>query len=186
MNPGERTSVTDPLVVDTLVVPGYGGRIGMTMFPGRCTDVSMFGNHWRRDINADLAVIEALHPCLVLTLNEPAEFELLGVPDFARDLEASGLPWRNLPIPDGGIPDAAFERQWVAVGAQARDCIRGGSLVVIHCRAGLGRTGTIAARLLVELGMEPRAAIDLVRKTRAPHDRNAGARVLRRKLTRSR
>ena len=35
-----------------------------------------------------------------------------------------------------------------------------------HCRGGIGRTGTIAAKLLVEFGYEPAAAITLVRRTR--------------------
>jgi ADP-ribosyl-[dinitrogen reductase] hydrolase len=36
----------------------------------------------------------------------------------------------------------------------------------MHCYAGLGRTGTIAARLLVEHGMRPDVAIAQVRKIR--------------------
>jgi ADP-ribosyl-[dinitrogen reductase] hydrolase len=38
--------------------------------------------------------------------------------------------------------------------------------VLLHCRGGLGRSGTIAARLLVELGENPRVAIDRVRRAR--------------------
>lgn len=36
----------------------------------------------------------------------------------------------------------------------------------MHCRAGLGRTGTVAARLLVEHGARPADAIALVRTVR--------------------
>ena len=38
--------------------------------------------------------------------------------------------------------------------------------VLVHCRGGLGRAGTIAARLLVELGMDPTKAIVSVRAAR--------------------
>ena len=38
--------------------------------------------------------------------------------------------------------------------------------VLIHCRGGLGRAGTIAARLLIELGTEPGEAIANVRAVR--------------------
>lgn len=38
--------------------------------------------------------------------------------------------------------------------------------MLVHCRGGLGRAGIIAARLLIELGMEPTLAIENVRKIR--------------------
>lgn len=38
--------------------------------------------------------------------------------------------------------------------------------MLVHCRGGLGRAGTIAARLLVELGMQPTEAIAGVRAVR--------------------
>jgi ADP-ribosyl-[dinitrogen reductase] hydrolase len=36
----------------------------------------------------------------------------------------------------------------------------------VHCRGGLGRAGTVAARLLAELGMAPADAISRVRAVR--------------------
>ena len=44
--------------------------------------------------------------------------------------------------------------------------------VLVHCRGGLGRAGTIAARLLIELGVEPAKAIEDVRAVRPGSDRN--------------
>ena len=44
--------------------------------------------------------------------------------------------------------------------------LKPGNKILIHCRGGLGRTGTIAARLLVDLGIEPNRAIDIVRGCR--------------------
>ena len=38
--------------------------------------------------------------------------------------------------------------------------------MLVHCRGGLGRAGTIAARLLIELGIEPATAIERVRAVR--------------------
>ena len=38
--------------------------------------------------------------------------------------------------------------------------------MVVHCLAGLGRSGTVAARLLIELGHDPDEAIRRVRLAR--------------------
>ena len=41
--------------------------------------------------------------------------------------------------------------------------LRDGESIVLHCKGGLGRTGMVAARLLVELGCMPEEAIVAVR-----------------------
>lgn len=73
-------------------------------------------------------------------------------PDYARAIE-SGVPWRHVPhaIPDLGVPDdpGAF-RKTVDDAAAA---LRRGENVLVHCAAGIGRTGTFAAAVLCRLGM---------------------------------
>jgi hypothetical protein len=160
-----RTSTTHPLRIDVAPVPESGGSIGMTLCPGRCDALSREGA-WARDLEVDLATIAAWRPSLVLTLVEGYEFAMLGVPEFASAMSRTGLPWRHLPIPDAGVPDAAFEEAWWTVGAEARRVLLDGGRVLLHCRAGLGRTGMIAARLLVEFGDSPDAAIATVRRAR--------------------
>jgi ADP-ribosyl-[dinitrogen reductase] hydrolase len=53
------------------------------------------------------------------------------------------------------IPDERFEKEWNVAGEELRSMLRRRLDVLVHCRGGLGRAGTIAARLLIELGMEP-------------------------------
>ena len=52
-------------------------------------------------------------------------------------------------------------------------CFAGRLDVLVHCRGGLGRAGTIAARLLIELGMEPTKAIASVRSGTTGRDRDS-------------
>jgi ADP-ribosyl-[dinitrogen reductase] hydrolase len=66
----------------------------------------------------------------------------------------------------GWTPTAEFERQWQAAGDALRKLLRNGRDVMVHCRGGLGRAGMIAARLLIELGIEPATAIRQVRAVR--------------------
>ena len=76
------------------------------------------------------------------------------------------MKWFHLPIADASIPDETFEREWESAGRKLRKILRSGSDVVVHCRGGLGRAGTIAARLLAELGAEPQQAMAEVRQAR--------------------
>ena len=74
--------------------------------------------------------------------------------------------WFHLPIVDGSTPNEGFERDWEVAGDELRTLLRSGRDVLVHCRGGLGRAGTIGARLLVELGMEPATAIRRARAVR--------------------
>jgi ADP-ribosyl-[dinitrogen reductase] hydrolase len=97
---------------------------------------------------------------------EEHEFAGVGVPNFADRMSRSSFAWYHLAIPDAGVPARGFEQQWQVAGREIRSALRDGKRVLIHCRAGLGRTGMIAARLLVELQMSPQAAIEAVRAAR--------------------
>ncbi len=124
---------------------------------------------WDRDLLADLDSIRAWDPDLVLTLLDENEFAILGVPDFQRQVMALGVPWAFTPIRDGSVPNADFAEMWKSVGPRLRNILRRGGRVLIHCKAGLGRTGMIAASIMAELGMNPEAAIKAVRRSRGPH-----------------
>lgn len=158
------TSERNPLRIDAVAAPGMPGAIGMTLFPGKKDPYAAFGA-WDRDLQADLAVIRDWGASAIVSLVEKHEFELLGVPDFEAQV-ASVFRWLWLPIPDGGVPDAMFEASWASVGPELHGRLAAGERVLIHCRAGLGRTGTIAARLLVEAGMSPVQALLTVRGAR--------------------
>jgi ADP-ribosylglycohydrolase len=76
------------------------------------------------------------------------------------------MKWYHLPIQDVWVPERNFEDTWDSLGPEIRDLIRSKGKVLIHCRGGLGRSGTIAARLLIEFGSDPEDAINQVRKSR--------------------
>jgi ADP-ribosyl-[dinitrogen reductase] hydrolase len=158
------TSERNPLRIDTVAAPGSAGRIGMTLFPGKKDPYAAFGA-WDRDLQADLHAIREWGASAVVSLVEAHEFTLLGVPDLGEQV-ARAFRWLWLPIPDGGVPDAAFEESWASAGPELHERLAAGERVLIHCRAGLGRTGTIASRLLVEAGMTPVQALLAVRGAR--------------------
>jgi protein-tyrosine phosphatase len=136
--------------------PAFAGAIGLARLPGIL--LSSLAN--------DLAVIRAAGATCLITLTEAHELRWAGRGDFAAEVERAGFVWHHLPIRDLGVPDARFEAEWRAVGPELRGRLAEGERLVIHCYAGLGRTGLITARLLIEFGEDPDRAITLVRSAR--------------------
>ncbi|WP_432762096.1 ADP-ribosylglycohydrolase family protein [Seohaeicola sp. SP36] len=121
---------------------------------------------WQRDLGLDLDAVSTWGAVAVLTLIEDHELATLKVTDMGAQVRARHMDWFNLPIPDVSVPDAAFEQQWKTVGPDLMNRLRAGFDVLVHCKGGLGRAGTIAARLMVELGVAPAEAVKAVRSVR--------------------
>lgn len=160
-----RTSLSHPLQI-AAVRPGPGlGRIGITFCPGKVQPSAATGA-WCRDIDFDVRAIADWGASAVLTLVEDQELVALGVTGLGDCVRAHHMDWLHAPIPDVTAPGPVFEALWAVIGEGLRDRLRAGFDVLVHCKGGLGRAGTIAARLLVELGVDPVDAIGQVRSAR--------------------
>ena len=160
-----RTSENSPLRI-AAVTPGNGrGRIGITLCPGRIDPAAMSGP-MARDLDTDLDAIRDWGATAVVSLITDREIDYLRVPDLGRAVHERHMEWWPAPIPDGEPPDPAFERRWAVAGEAIRGRLRLGFDALVHCKGGLGRAGTVAARLLVELGARPDDAIRRVRAVR--------------------
>lgn len=158
------TSLTHPLRIDAVAAPG-GGLIGMTFCPGKKQGYAAHGA-WDRDLDLDLARVKEWGAVAVVTLMESHELAKYKVSHLGAAAAARGMEWHHLPIVDADIPRKPFEAAWVQSGPRLREHLGAGRRVLLHCRGGLGRTGTIAVRLLAELGMPARDALAAVRKAR--------------------
>ncbi len=156
----KQTSLSHPLTIDAVALPG-GGQIGMTFCPGK-----KYPDPWDRDLDVDLDCIRDWGAAAVVTLMEDHELSRCDVAGIGDAVRARGMPWFHLPIVGASIPDDVFEARWADAGPVLRSCLGSGSAIVLHCRGGLGRTGTIAGRLLVELGVPPQCAVAQVRRAR--------------------
>jgi ADP-ribosyl-[dinitrogen reductase] hydrolase len=158
-----KTSHTHPLKIDT--VNAGNGVIGLIFCPGKWQPDAISGP-WDRDLDADLTMIKDAGFTTLVSLIEDHEFEELQVPELGDRVEELGLEWHHLPIEDMNTPDEKFEQAWAYGGHRLRSLLGNGGKIVIHCKGGLGRTGTIAARLMIELGDDPDDAIRAIREAR--------------------
>ncbi len=159
-----QTSITHPLRIDSVPVPGYQGLIGMTFCPGKRQAHALSGS-WNRDLSTDLAAIASWGATILVSLIEPLEYEKVGVQEMTEKLPPT-IRHIKLPIKDYSVPDAAWEESWKIYGQLIRSALMRGERVCIHCMGGLGRTGMIAAMLLVEFGSKPDDAIKTIRSAR--------------------
>lgn len=151
----------EPNNIDTIAVPGTVGCMGLVPCPGVRVHQQTGVN--RKHLVADIEALKEWGVNGLVSLIEPHEFKLNKVEALPQMLTDEGIWWLHLPIIDMDIPNQDFEDEWAVAGEQIRHALRIGERVALHCYAGLGRTGMIGARLLVEMGIENEAAIKAVR-----------------------
>jgi ADP-ribosyl-[dinitrogen reductase] hydrolase len=160
-----RTSLTHPLQIAEVSAPGAKGVIGITFCPGKKQADAMTGA-WNRDLGPDLDAIRTWGAATVITLIEPHEFRELEVVELGAEVRARGMEWLHFPIRDFSTPDERFEAGWAEHRVSLVNELRSGSRLLVHCKGGLGRAGTVAAVMLIELGMTLSDAIRMVREAR--------------------
>lgn len=142
-----------------------GGTIGLAPCPGLRVRSLLFSGGYQ-ELLADLETIRDWGAVALVSLVEMEEMTRIGVAEMPALADQCSLAYYHLPIMDMDVPDENFEERWRSDGAELKRLLSSGQSIVIHCMAGLGRTGTIAARLLVELGEAPDVAIRCVRRAR--------------------
>jgi protein-tyrosine phosphatase len=130
---------------------GVPGALLLAAMPGRFEPWHTFEAH------AHHATLR-----LVVCLTPRTEIEELS-PDYHGAVVQGTLPfrWLNMPMRNFGLPEdpAAFR----AGVHQIAEALRGGDTVMLHCAAGLGRTGSTAACVLKALGLPTTEALQRVR-----------------------
>lgn len=141
---------------DVLSIANRPGRLIFTPCPGT-KDSS---------IDSALNTLQQAGAAAVLTLMPSAELELNAASELPALSAAQGLLWLHLPVADEQVPQADFDAAWPAAMAQIAELLAADKAIAIHCKGGSGRTGLIAARILIELGIERCEAISLAQALR--------------------
>lgn len=103
-------------------------------------------------IAAALTTLQQAGATAVISLNPMSELESLQVADLGAQVNAHGLQWFHCPIEDDHAPLADFAIAWQQAGPRVHQLLDAGKTVAIHCKGGSGRTGLMAAQILLERG----------------------------------
>jgi len=113
------------------------------------------GDDWLAD---EMAAWHGAGVDTVLSLLTPEEERELGLEEEGREAKRQALKFLSFPIPDRQVPQSLSV---VAAILEKVDAgLSSGETVVVHCRQGIGRSGLIAACLLVMKGLSSGAAVE--------------------------
>ena len=140
------------------------GKIILTCFPGRNGEkISFNENIFLEELNN----FYSQNCSTIVTLVEDNEFEKLCEKKFfVRKIYSNNLKWIHMPIVDLKPPEHKFIDKWQVTKVLLKNELIEGKNIVLHCMGGKGRSGTIAAIILIEFGESNKEAIEIVRKNR--------------------
>ena len=140
------------------------GKIILICFPGRKGNEISFNDQLFLD---ELKKFHQLNCSAIVSLVEDSEFEkMYDKKLFVHQIYNNNLNWFHLPIMDLKAPDHKFIDKWQTTKTLLKNELIDGNNIVIHCMGGKGRSGTIAAILLIEFGNNNKDVIEIVRKKR--------------------
>jgi protein-tyrosine phosphatase len=120
---------------------GLTGRLYLHSMPGRFEPLEESIDEIRR---------RGIGQVICLASEEEIEAKS---PPYARLLANGNASWRQVmfPIVDFGVP--GDRRRFLSFVVQIAQSLRAGDYVLVHCAAGIGRTGLVATSVLVALGL---------------------------------
>lgn len=158
-----KTSASHPIRVDWLPTP-WPGKVGLTFAPGKRQAHAVSGN-WDRDLTADVGRLRGEFSAdHLVCLLEDVELHELGIDVLPAAAAGVGMAFHRFPIADGQLPDD--EVAVTVLVSRIAGWAAAGETVVIHCKGGLGRAGTIGGCVLRAAGREGQTALAELVQTR--------------------
>ena len=141
---------------DILDVPGSAGQLIFTPCPGSKGT----------SVDEALATLQAAGADALITLMPAEELARNEATQLAQLCAERGLEWFHLPVADEQVPLADFDQAWEQTADRINELLDAGKRIAIHCKGGSGRTGLIAARILIDRDVPRAAAVASVQALR--------------------
>uniref|UniRef100_G3MT57 protein-tyrosine-phosphatase n=1 Tax=Amblyomma maculatum TaxID=34609 RepID=G3MT57_AMBMU len=158
---GDYLPPISPIKIDWLDLSffGYPDSVGLSSLPG-----CKFKDTWR-DVERDIEYLKLEDVSDVFVLCTGGELSLYRVPTLLAEYQNHGMTVHHHPVPDGLPPGIG---QLLDILREIGEAIQQGNRVLVHCFGGLGRTGVVAACLLLNLDdkMTPEHAVRKVQELR--------------------
>lgn len=155
--------------VSTIFSLDSGGRLALSQCPGKNMAKGRDGKVHSRNIQTDLSNFKSQEISIIICLLNDYELRSIGVNVDQYKLTCARLEitFIQYPIIEMAAPDS-IESLEANVMAPVVQALTEGRVVLVHCRGGIGRAGTIACCLLLKLQLSssPNQAISLVRSRR--------------------
>ncbi len=92
----------------------------------------------------------------VVSLLEPSEARSLGLDAEREKVKAHAMDFISFPIPDMGLPPSVED--FALLSKKLFNQVNAGVNTLIHCQAGIGRSGLLVAGILLHCDMDPQQA----------------------------
>jgi|TARA_B100001939_G_scaffold16341_1_gene13710 protein-tyrosine phosphatase len=138
------------------------GKLGLCGCPGTLLD----SNNQKIGIENTLKILKNHHIDIIVSLLEISELKSLGCDNLIKEIKLNNFVWFHFPIIDFNIPTKNSLLKLNLLLSDLERFLKEEKNIIIHCKAGLGRTGTIASLLLAKLGISTKDAVQYIRKYR--------------------
>jgi ADP-ribosyl-[dinitrogen reductase] hydrolase len=136
---------------------GSSGNLSLSFSPGKKD------HHWNRDLKADLKKIRAADIQIIVCLLPTSEMKRLKISHYPEVAAHYGITFYHLPIPDAKAPKQKEINILIPLLIKH---LKQGHNILVHCRGGFGRAGTVCACCLGYLGYLSVDAITIIRALR--------------------
>lgn len=109
--------------------------------------------------NTDSRKIKNWKADIIVTTTNTEEF---GAYDFAMKIPNRSLHWQHAAVNDFDVPNNSFDEIFLRL----LNILNQNGPILVHCKAGQGRSKMMAMRLLVEQGEKPNKTLRWIQKIR--------------------